>query len=606
MTRVSGRGRVPVLLVAVLLSLAGCQAPGTSGPSPRSSPSAQDPRLQAADAKLLGGDYDGAETAYRALLEAEVPGAASHLSTLLAYEGRFHEAVTTARAGVDARADSDSLARLTRALDWSQQLDQALATGARAVAAKPVQPLAHVFYAEVLADTGHFDAAVRELRAAEGASGDAYLRSEIDREWANYYRARGDTGAELNYTQLAVKDEPRFPERQLDLIRYDYGNGRTDAARAAIDKLLRASGKNFRLLLATADSAFVGADGDRASSLYAAAAQVSPDPEAALGQAEVLVVTKRDFNGAHDLLTAALRRDPTSSDVYEYLRYLDLLLLKKDPDAELSQLAPQRPAALAADRKAALDRVNAYRSGVGMAALQEDPALAEAAQAHAYYYLFNFGQPQLQGLGIHTEDPSLPGFFGASSLDRDRHFGYSGGRAAEVIDHDFTPEASVETWADSVYHRYPLLDHESQAEGYGTAAVGPLNVQVLDLGMASAGQADPVVYPAAGQKDVPGTFTGNEIPNPLPQGAIPPTGYPVTLQVGGAQKLAIASARLVDPAGHEVPSYQLAPADAVAASEWAILAQQPLQPGATYTAEVTGKIDGQDFSRRWSFTVAAP
>ena len=42
-----------------------------------------------------------------------------------------------------------------------------------------------------------------------------------------------------------------------------------------------------------------------------------------------------------------------------------------------------------------------------------------------------------------------------------------------------------------------------------------------------------------------------------------------------------------------------------ASSEWALLAQHPLTPGAKYTVEVVGKVDGQDFSRRWSFTVAS-
>ena len=604
MTRVSGRGRVRVLLVAALLGVIGCQVPGPTAPPTRASGRAPNQRLAAADARLYAGDYDGAEAAYRGLARDGVAGAAAHLSTLLAYEGRFQDAIVQARAGVDARSDSDSLARLTRALDWSQQLNEALATGARAVATRPVHVLAHLFYSEVLADTGRFDAATRELRAAEAMGGDGYVRAEIDREWANYYRARGDTGAELNFTQLAVKEQSRFPERQLDLIRYDYGNGKAQAARTAIDRLLSARGKSYRLLIETAQAAFLGGDADRSASLYEAAAQASPDPEAAIGPAELMVVTRRDFTGAHDLLLTALQRDPGSSGAYEFLRYLDLLVIKRDPDAELGAIAPQRPAALAGVRKAALDRVNGYRSGVGLPALREDPALAEAAEAHAYFYLFNFGQPQLQGLGIHAEDPALPGFVGASALDRDRHFGFGGSRSAEVIDHDFSPEASVETWADSVYHRYPLLDRETQLAGYGSAAVGPLTVQVLDLGMTAAGKGDPIVYPAADQKDVPATFSGNELPSPLPQGALPPSGYPVTLQVGGAQKLTVASARLVDPSGHELPVYALAPADAVASSQWALLAQQPLKPGATYVAEVSGKIDGEDFSRRWSFTVS--
>ena len=97
----SGRGRRHVLLLAMLLTLAACQAPAA-----KSQPKTANQRVQAADARLYAGDYDGAEASYRALAGDGVAGAASHLSTLLAYESRFEESVATARAGVQARTDS--------------------------------------------------------------------------------------------------------------------------------------------------------------------------------------------------------------------------------------------------------------------------------------------------------------------------------------------------------------------------------------------------------------------------------------------------------------------------------------------------------------------
>src|SRR5581483_2161190 len=98
---------------------------------------------------------------------------------------------------VDERPDSASLARLTRAYDWSLDVPAAVATGARAVAVQPVDPLAHVFYSEALADAGRFAEAEAQLRAAERAAPpDGYTRSEIYREWANYYRDRQETQSE--------------------------------------------------------------------------------------------------------------------------------------------------------------------------------------------------------------------------------------------------------------------------------------------------------------------------------------------------------------------------------------------------------------------------
>jgi uncharacterized protein YkwD len=602
---VVGRGPFLAFLLAGVLLAAGCQLT-TSRPNPSHSPP-QDARLTAADNQVLKGDYDAAEAAYRTLLDGRVPGAAAHLSTLLAYEGRFGEAVSQAQAGVAAHADSDSLARLTRALDWSQDIDGAVATGARAVAASPVEPLAHVYYSEALADAGRFDAAAAELRTAEDAGGDAFVQGEIDREWANYYRGRGDSQSELNYSELAARAQPAFPERQLDLIRYRYNNQRPDTARAIADKMLVAHPRDYRLLLAVADAALSGGDGVRAPALYRAAAQSRPDsPEPAAGLALLDIVVSHDFGSAHDRLVDALKRSPGSSSVYQFLRYVDLLALKKDPAADLGPIAPQPPDEVAADRRTALDQANARRAAAGVPALQADPALTESATAHAYYVLFNLGQPQLNGVGIYAEDPSLPGFTGAQALDRERHFGYSGSRAAELVDHSVTPQAGVGTWTDSVLQRLPLLDREATGAGYGLARVGGISISVLDLGSGPRASGDPIAYPPAAQAGVPAAFTDQEVPSSLPQGALTPAGYPVTLEVGGAQKLVVKTGRLLDGEGLEVPSYTLPPGDRLGQSQWALVPKQPLRPGGHYTAEVQGTIDGQDFSRRWSFTVVSP
>ena len=114
----------------------------------------------------------------------------------------------------------------------------------------------------------------------------------------------------------------------------------------------------------------------------------------------------------------------------------------------------------------------------------------------------------------------------------------------------------------------------------------------------------PVVYPTPDQKGVPATFTGNQVPDPLPSGTTYPVGYAVTIQVGAAQKLSIASAKLLDAAGKAVDTYTLAPGDKVGANQWALLAKNPLKTGARYTVDVSGQVDGQPFTKRWSFTVA--
>src|SRR5205823_6509690 len=131
-----GWGPRAALLAGFLIAIAACQAPALGRQSSRSNPTPSPSaaaRLAAADARLFAGDYDGAEAMYVALVRDEAPGAAAHYSTLLAYEARLPEAVAQARAGVSVSADSDSLARLTRALDWSEDVAGAVAAGARAV-----------------------------------------------------------------------------------------------------------------------------------------------------------------------------------------------------------------------------------------------------------------------------------------------------------------------------------------------------------------------------------------------------------------------------------------------------------------------------------------
>lgn len=588
-------------LAALLLTA--CQGPGATSPTPR--PSAPASALAAADAQMYAGDYEGAEKAYRDSIQAGTPGAAAHLALLLDYESRFREAVDEARADADRQPTSSNLARLTRAYDWANDIPAAVATGERAIKASPLDPLAHVFFGEALADAGRFDESAAQLNEAERAAGDAYLRSEIYREWANYYRDRGDTQSELNNMQLSQRAQPRFPERTLELARYYYVAKRQDAARSALQDAT-GSTESGGVLAAAGDAAFMAGDFDAATPYYQKAAASAPsETEPVLALAVIAVATKRDFKGAHDQLLAALRRSPADGTVYEFLWNLDRYVLKVDPGAELNAIAPQGGADLQAARGQALDTVNAVRRTAGQGPLSADAALDTASEEHAWYTIFNLGQQSLSGLGVHAEDASLPGYVGASSILRDRAAGYTGNQTSEVINHVATPAAAVGVWEHSVYHRFPLVDTGSRSAGYGEVIVGPMAVAVMDIGQ-QPDRGGPVLFPANGQKDVPTAFTGNEIPDPAPQGAQYPTGYPVTLQVGSASGLSISSGQLAGPGGKAVDAWSLQPGRQVNANEFCLLPQHPLQPGTTYTVTVAGAIDGAAFNQSWTFTTAPP
>ncbi|MDQ6917764.1 MAG: hypothetical protein M3Z98_00245 [Candidatus Dormibacteraeota bacterium] len=590
-------------MIAILacLGLLGSACQPTSLGRPATSPIPSDP-LAAADTRLFAGDYDGAEAAYLKLISADNPSAQAHYVLLLDYENRFGEAIVQARAAVLAHPGSPALARLTRALDWSEDVTGAVDAGSRAIKAAPVDPLSHVFYSEALADSGRFPNARTELAAGEKTARDAYALGELEREWANYYRGLGDLNEQLNHLQLSIKAQPRFPERQLELARFQYAGKNQGAAHTLIAAVREQHPGDYGVNVAVGDTAALHLDTAVAEAAYLKALKIRPNGTAAsLGEAQLDVAMKRDFTAAHDLLLASLKANPSSLEVYNYLYHLDLLVLKTDPVRELGP-APDGTA-LSSARKQALDRANGFRSTAGTPALVESAPQAAAALAHSYFWLFNFGQAAVADVRIHEEDPSLPGAFGADSLARAQHFGYTGSRTAEDISHAYQPVAAVDHWVDAVLHRLALGDPEAATAGYGEAQVGALSIQVLDLGLGAASTHGPVVYPAADQANVPSSFLGNEIPDPSPAARYP-TGYAITFQVGSASTLKVQAAQLAGPDGKAVSGYPVDPTR-LGANQWGVLPTLPLLPGGRYTFQLNGTIDDQAFSKTWSFTVAA-
>jgi uncharacterized protein YkwD len=591
-------------LAGVALGLAGCTANLRSSPSPSPSPATG---LAAADSRFFSGDYQGAEDAYQQAIQEGTPDAHAHYALLLTYEARFREAVAEAQKGVDQKPDSLALAALTRALDWSDDPADAAAAGARAVTTKPVDPLARIFYGEALSDSGQLSAAAAQLHAAERTVRDSYGRAEVEREWGNYYADDGDVEQQLNYIELSLKSQPSFPERALELARYEYADNRADVSQQILAVLQKRHPKDYRVLDALGDTALIANDKDTAVALYTAALAVQPAAaEASLAMAEIDVAVNHDPNAAHELALAAVKKNPGSFDDYQFLSHLDQLVLHTDVAADAPSPPPGIAATLAADRKAALDSINALRAQVGVPALAEDAALAAGADAHAFYYLFNLADSSVSGEGIHSETSSLPAFTGADALQRARHFGYSGNTVAEVLDHVFLARGGVVDWTNSVFHRIPMLLHETERAGYGEAQVGMLRIELVDLGLGADTAGGLLVYPLDGQKDVPQAFVDREVPDPAPQGALGPFGYPITLEAGVASKLSVTSGRLIGPDGKEVLSSQLKSGAGLDTFDWSLLPARPLTPGATYTVEVIGTLDGQALNKRWSFTVARP
>lgn len=254
----------------------------------------------------------------------------------------------------------------------------------------------------------------------------------------------------------------------------------------------------------------------------------------------------------------------------------------------------------------ALQRVNFYRTAAGVDPVVYEPALAAAALGHARYLVAN---PDGIASDPHGETDAAAQFTGATHQDRAYYFGY-GGPVSEVINFTDRAEDAVDSWMHTLYHRIPLLRPGMRSLGYGLASGHENLVNVLELGRTDAVR-DTVIYPYAGQTDVPVGWDGAESPDPMAlyPGASKPVGETITLTFGGTvRRLNLTGGKLTGPDG-AVPVMTFEPEnDTHLKDTVALIPRAPLVPGTTYSVELAGEVDRgagmQPFVRRWRFTTA--
>lgn len=247
---------------------------------------------------------------------------------------------------------------------------------------------------------------------------------------------------------------------------------------------------------------------------------------------------------------------------------------------------------------AVLDRINVHRKAAGVEPVVLDPALSKGCAAHAEYLVKNVDHPSTQGLGLHSEDPKLPGY---------TKEGERAGKAS-VIFLGLDGEAAVEGWMGSLLHRIPLLQSRLRKVGYGVARGGPAKVTVvLDAtnGLGPGKDATAVIYPAEDQKDLPLAFVP-EIPDPIPDSLNNKAGYPVTVIFAEGALVKDVKASLKDDAGAEVPVWLSTPEKPAAAdyqrNTVGLIAKKPLRAQTAYTVTVAAQVRGKPWLKTWSFT----
>jgi uncharacterized protein YkwD len=273
---------------------------------------------------------------------------------------------------------------------------------------------------------------------------------------------------------------------------------------------------------------------------------------------------------------------------------------------------PAAPADAPAGAVAALNAVNALRVAAGAACLTLNLQIVQAATAHCTYYQTNNKSNPMCTSDPHAEVMGCTGFTGANPLDRMRAAGFTSNGGSEVMAFVNSPERSVQTWVDSVWHRIPILDPATTVMGYGAAGT-PDNCDTIDFGPSAKTPATTVlVYPYDGQTGVTTSFNG-QYEGPMPPA--PSTGWPSSNPITlFAQKPMITEHVLtVDGTTDAIDHVFLdASSSMLDASDQQFLrnsvflyANKPFMPMTKYHVKISGTYAGGMLMKEWSFTTSA-
>lgn len=582
-----------------------------------------------ADADMYANRYAAAGAEFSTLLAAAPDSAAVHAADalFLNYENGGPPAQDEiARAVALDPHDADVQAVLCRIDDWAGNFPGSLTAGKAATALEPDDPLGLLFFGEALADSGDTTGARAQLALAKtviAAHPTAYLSAELQREQANLDDDIGATSAAIQAFEAAVAAQPHWLYRTTEVVNAELIAGDTAAARSALNAAAAESPDDLGTIESLGNDAMFVADGDAASALWGRALTLAPDdPEVLDANGEVAVAVSNDVNSGIAYFEAALRADPYDDAAAAYLMAIatDIThtpsagraeiaaaVLGSLPDGSPPRHIPEIPnpaAQVATDAAVALAAVNAARADAGLPAVRLDPRLSASALSHSFYWLINYFAPSVAGLGIHLETAGDPGYTGVYPWTRAIAFEYPNQRIGEDITHSGAPDTAVAEWVNSVFHRFSIVRPDLRVIGYGEADVGSVAIEDMEFGFAVATNAPPVLYPGAGQTQVPAIFVDNELPDPVPRGAPRTTGYPVTVTFSEADRVSMHSFTLTAQGGQALTAYVLSPSQSTENSA-SLLPVAPLEPGDVYTARIAATVDGLPYARSWTFTVAS-
>jgi uncharacterized protein YkwD len=249
------------------------------------------------------------------------------------------------------------------------------------------------------------------------------------------------------------------------------------------------------------------------------------------------------------------------------------------------------------DFEEALERINTYRSWIGIEPIRMHPSLMEAAQSHADYYALNNGQMP----GLHNQTPGAPGYSGATMSERAENFGYDGS-INENVGLSGSILSTVDWSIATINHRLTLIDPRYTDIGFGTVNTENGGMETIKLGTESwSSTAEPAwqAWPVDGTTNVGLSYLGSA---PSPFSNVPyPVGYPVTLKYHGDGPVEFHSATLTAN-GAEVPILSAMGDGWLTRNTMMILATDPLDPHTTYQVTIEASANGEHVTHSWSFT----
>jgi uncharacterized protein YkwD len=273
---------------------------------------------------------------------------------------------------------------------------------------------------------------------------------------------------------------------------------------------------------------------------------------------------------------------------------------------------PRAPRPVEADW---LARINYYRAMAKLPPVKEDRALTKSDAKHARYVILNYGEAIREGGGLAggelEEQAGRPGYSeDGAAIARNSEDAYGCG--------PFSAADEIDRLMASPFHRLAILSPGLDSAGFGSYAEGgcwtatirlpvPLsNPQIFD---------QPIEFPPDGTTVSLGWMPG-EWPEPLVScpGYSEPAGLPITLQLGRRIHGQLSAHSLSDngrPVKHCAFDNAIYTHPNASAQEYArrvlrdsgavaLIPQEPLKDGATYTVSITAR--GQTYT--WSFKTA--